>query len=354
MRLRGFAVLRATIASVVFGLSLARAIVPAAAAEGTVERAAAGLDDGVQATWTRVPLREWTVRVSSLAGRPVILDRRIDPDRLVTHTARGESVRDVLEAVAAEAGAAVEELPGAVRLVPAAVGGRGIAAAADRERRLAALPPSQRKPLTEVRSWTWPAGAEPRVLVADALAEAGLSVQGLDAVAHDHFPAAALPPLSLAERLDLVLAHFDLRILWSADRDRPVGRIVAIDAEVAPQAGGTPRPRTGPDAARRPGPAPNRSVKLRDEFTLRLEAPLDQALAAIAARLGLELDLDQASLAARGIAPGEIVRAEVEKVSRDGLLDAILQPVGLQWKIEGQRLRVFAAEPDPPERATAP
>jgi tripartite-type tricarboxylate transporter receptor subunit TctC len=65
----------------------------------------------------------------------------------------------------------------------------------------------------------------------------------------------------------------------------------------------------------------------------------------IAGRLGLALDLDQASLAARGIAPGEIVRAEVEKASRDRLLDAVLQPVGLEWKIEGERLRVFAAEP---------
>jgi hypothetical protein len=84
-------------------------------------------------------------------------------------------------------------------------------------------------------------------------------------------------------------------------------------------------------------------VLVRDEFTLRLEAPLDQALAAIAGRLGLELDLDQASLAASGIAPGEIVRTGVEKASREELLDAVLQPVGLQWKIEGRRLRVFAA-----------
>jgi hypothetical protein len=119
---------------------------------------------------------------------------------------------------------------------------------------------------------------------------------------------------------------------------------VAIDAELSPPPPRRPDAPDGSAAQRRPTTSPSRSVTLRDEFTLRLEAPLDQALAAIAARLGLELDLDQASLAARGIAPGEIVRAEVEKASRDRLLDAVLQPVGLQWKIEGQRLRVFAAE----------
>ena len=317
----------------------------AAAADRTVERTVAGLDASVQATWTRVPLRDWVHRVATLAGKPVILDRRIDPDHAVTHTARGEPLIDVIRAVAKEAGAVIEELPGALRLAPADASGLASAAAADRDRRLAAIPASQRKPLLEAAPWTWPAGARPRDLVTAALAEAGLSVEGLDAIPHDHFPAAELPPLPLAERLDLVLAHFDRRIVWSADRGRPTGRVVAIDAEIAPQPGGRPDGQAQPAPPRRPPSPPRRSVKLRDEFTLRLEAPLDQALTAIAGRLGLELDLDRASLAAHGVAPGEIVRAEVEKASRDALLDAVLQPIGLEWKIEGQRLRVFAAEP---------
>ena len=180
--------------------------------------------------------------------------------------------------------------------------------------------------------------------MAAALAEAGLAVEGVDGIPHDHFPAATLASLPLAERLDLVLAHFDRRILWAADRGRPRGRIVAIDAELVAQSAGDTAPAV---PSRRPAP-PARTMKVREEFTLRLEAPLDQAVAAIAGRLGLEPELDRASLAARGIATGEIVRAEVEKVSREALLDAVLQPVGLQWKIEGQRLRVFAADRPPP------
>ena len=321
--------------SLTAALSAARGV----AVDRTVERTVAGLEASVQATWTRVPLRDWTTRVAALAGKPMILDRRIDPDRLVTRTARGEPLIDVIRAVAKEAGATVEELPNAILLAPANASGRAAAAADDRDRRLAAFPASQRKPLVKSENWNWPAGARPRDLVAAALADAGLAVEGLESIPHDHFPAADLPPLPLAERLDLVLAHFDLRILWSAERGRPTGRIVAIDAGISP------RSPARPTAPRRPAAPPSRTVTVRDEFTLRLEAPLDQALAALAGRLGLELDLDRASLAARGIAPGEIVRAEVEKASRDRLLDAVLQPVGLQWKIEGERLRVFAAEP---------
>jgi hypothetical protein len=335
---------RAAITCVFVAVAVTLPVAHAQAADRTVERTVTGLDAAVQATWTRVPLRDWATRVTPLAGRPVILDRRIDPDRLVTLAARGESLRDLLTAVAAEAGAEVEELPGTIRIAPQAAAGRAAAAAADRERRLATLPATQRKPLVKAAPWTWPAGATPRDLVAAALAAADLTVAGLEAIPHDHLPAAKLPPLPLAERLDLVLADFDRRILWAADRGRLAGRIVAIDAELAAESPGDAAPAV---PSRRPAP-PGRTVKVREEFTLRLEAPLDQALAAIAGRLGLELELDQASLAARGIAPGEIVRAEVEQASRAGLLDAVLQPAGLQWKIEGQRLRVFAADRPPP------
>ena len=44
----------------------------------------------VQASWVRLPLRDWADRVTALAGRPVIVDRRLDPNQLVTCTARGE------------------------------------------------------------------------------------------------------------------------------------------------------------------------------------------------------------------------------------------------------------------------
>lgn len=300
---------------------------------------AAGLDAPVHASWTGLPLRQWAERASSLAGRPVVLDRRIDPEILVTLSASGAPIRRVIDEVAARAGAVPEELAGSLRLVPQTEAGRASRAERDRSRRVATLAPGPRDKLAARRAWRWPAGSRPRDLVAQAAADAGLEVVGLEEIPHDHFPAADLPPLSLAERLDLVLAHFDRRVLWEPMPGGARGRIVALDFAIAPEAPARDRgPRRDPASDRR-------TVTVRDEFTLRLEAPLDQALAAIAARLGLDLDLDAAGLAARGIDPREIVRADVDKASRDQLLDAVLQPVGLAWKIEGERLRVFAPAP---------
>jgi hypothetical protein len=310
----------------------------------------AGLDAAVHASWSGLPLREWAARMTTLAGLPIILDRRIDPTRPVTLTGRGETVRMVLDRVAVEAGATFDEVGSTIWLVPLDRSGQAARAAADRQWRIAKLPPPLRRTLTATAPLTWPAGARPGDLVARLATAARLDLEGRAAIPHDHLPANALPSLSLAERLDLVLAQVDRRIVWN-DRG---GRIVAIDMEVSTEVSAAPVS-AGAGLARRPEPgrgadgraggvrtAAGRASKSRDEYTLRLEAPLEAALAALARQLDLEVDLDVASLTAHGIAPGEIVRADVTGVSRDALFDAILQPVGLSWQIEGRTLRVFA------------
>ncbi len=305
-------------------------------ADGRAPAAGDALETAVHATWTRLPLREWTWRAAELAGRPVILDRRLDPERPITLSARGESLRDLLRQVAAEAGGAVEELTASVRIVPTAAAGLAGLAERDRAIRLATLPAAARSKALRRQAWRWPAAARPRDLVAEAAAAAGLAIAGLETIPHDHFPAAELPPLPLADRLDLVLAHFDRRILWRPGPADTVGRVVGIDEAISPAA------RRSPPSP--PRPAPGRAAaRPVDSYTLRLEAPLDRALAAVAAQLGLALEIDTDSLTARGVAAAEIVRAEVRDATRDELLDAIVGPVGLAWTIEAGRLLVFAA-----------
>lgn len=300
-------------------------------------KAVAGLDAEVHASWTRVPLRAWATRVSSLAGRPVVLDRRIDPDMPVTLTARGETLRDILARVAQEAGAAVDELDSTIRITPTSTAGKAGRAEHDRRLRLAKAPAGARRALTAAEAWSWPLAARPRDLVEHLATEAGLAIEGIETIPHDHFPAAEWPRLSKAERFDLVLAHFDRRVAWTTAAGKFVGRIVPIDAEIAPAA---VKLASRPHARARTEPV--QTAKVRDEFTLKLEAPLNEALAALAHQLDLEVEIDRDSLVARGIALGEIARADVTKVSRDELFNAILDPLGLAWQLDGKRLHVFA------------
>jgi hypothetical protein len=298
--------------------------------------AAAGLDDPVRAAWKAVPLREWADRVAPLAGMPVIVDRRLDPDRSITLDCRGEPLHEAFATAAGQADAELAVLASSLRLVPRSQRGLCERAEHARERSLARLPESARTALRKPAAWKWPAAARPRDLVAAVVAEAGIPVDGLDRLPHDHFPAADLPPLTAAERIDLVLAHFDRRVEWRSRGGAARGEIVPLDADLPPPRG---------DVAKRP------QQKARDRkpagdvqevFSLRAAAPLDELAATVAGRMGLALDLDRESLAARGIAAREIVRLDVQNASRDELLDRVVGPLGLAWRIEAGRLRVFA------------
>lgn len=302
----------------------------------------AGLDDPVQASWTRVPLRDWADRATRLAGMPVIVDRRLDPTKPITLDARGEPLGAVLERVAATLAAVVEPLASTIRIVPADRRGAATAAEAARTAAVARLPARIRTALARRAAWSWPAAARPRDLVAAAAVDAGLTVTGLDDIPHDHLAAASLPPLTLAERLDLVLANYDLRIDWTATGGVVVPLGAGVEGQAAARPAAVPRRRVprGPAAA-------------REVFSLRLAAPLDQAIAALAGRLGLTPEIDAASLAARGIAAGEIVRVDIQDASRDELLDAVVKPLGLSWAIDDTRLRVFAADAPAAQPAAA-
>lgn len=293
----------------------------------------------IDADWTGVPLREVAARLTSLGGVAIVVDRRIDPSTAITLVASAEPLEEVLAAVAAQGTAEVALLDGHARIAPADAAALARAGEAAREQELRRLEPTLQRLAQARRAWAWPNGAQPRELLAAAAAEAGIALEGLGALPHDHFPSADMPPLPLAERLDLVLAHFDARVEWkkifTPAGQRPVFRIVPIAATTS----AAPRQKPwSPWAA-----PPQRPPDVATTYSLRVAAPLDDLLATLAKRFGLTLQLDRAVLETRGIAPREIVRLDVKDASREALLDAVLDPLGLDWQIDGTTLRVGTA-----------
>jgi hypothetical protein len=174
-----------------------------------------------------------------------------------------------------------------------------------------------------------------------AAAEGGIKIDGLDALPHDHFPQTRLPSLTLADRLDLLLAHFDRRVEWrlrpGPRGEWPMVTIVGLPAVVAPAPPAlhsTPPRRPGKAAPPGGGPA---------TYTLTVAAPLDELLSTLARRFGLTLALDRPGLVRAGVAPAEIVRLALKDVSREQLLDAICAPRHLAWHIDADTLSVSAA-----------
>lgn len=295
----------------------------------------------VSATWAGLRVREAAARLAELGGCAIVIDRRLDPDTTITLTAADEPLADVLAALAAATDGDVATYAGHLRLVPRGHATPLRAADAARTAEVKAVTATVRSRLKAQAEMAWPDGAVPRDLVAALLADARLSLTGVTDLPHDHFPAATLPPLRLADRIDLILAHFDRRVAWRA----PAGA-GAAGYEIVPLGAAGPAETVTPASPARPRhDRPRPPADAAATYTLTVAAPLDELLTTLATRFGLVLELDAASLRQKGVAPGEIVRLNVRDASRDQLLDAILGPRGLAWRIEGRSLAVSAAAP---------
>ena len=182
----------------------------------------------VTATWNGVPLRAVCRRLGDVARRPVILDRRLDPDTPVTLDVREATLLAVLEQITTPLGASAAVLPTTIRIAPGRAAATLVAADTERTRVMAGLAPESRRLAARRAPWSWEDGARPRDLLAAIADGAGIDLVGLDALPHDHLAAADLPALPLAERLDLLLAQFDRRVDWGMARDRSERMAVEI------------------------------------------------------------------------------------------------------------------------------
>ena len=310
---------------------------------------AAPLDEPVQATFQRLPLRKLLERLQATTGAPLVLDRRIDPTQPVSLTCQGEPLRNAVERLAETVDAELAVLESSAWLVPAGSAGRFIAADRLRQQSLRRLPPGERRKLAATATWSWPAGATPAALLQELVAKANASGQPLtliglgETIPHDHLAAGSPPPLSLSERFDLCAMQYGLRVDWAvvgSGQNRLQGTLRPLPeaSDVPPVAKTTASRTQQPTGTRRRPIKPGSS-----RYTLRVAAPLEELLAAVGKQLQLKVAIDRPALRQQGIDPREIIRLEVADVDRDGLLDAIVNPLDLHWTIKDSTLTVTAS-----------
>lgn len=327
-------------------------------------------------TWAEQPLRAVLERVRSEWQVPVFLDRRIDPDQRIALELTDSSLSDIISALAEVAGAEACALDTLVYIGPSGQAEIVVALAELRLQQAAELSPPMAQTLRRRDELLWPDLTEPRSLVEQLATQAGLRVASAELLVHDLWAAQHWPPLPLSHRLTLLLAGFDLT--WRIDESQhllviePIpanltfertypapsdaaARLRTLEAElpdaqfvrrgrrvtVTGSAAAHKRvrealqpPRT---AARATRPPPGAEVR----YTLRVRGPFAQLARGLGQRLQLNVTLDPVTRP-QWETPIDV---EVKDVTLAQLLDALVEPVGLRYELEGQELRIDGAKP---------
>jgi hypothetical protein len=339
----------------------------------------------VDITWSGRELRDALATFSNEYHVATYLDRRVDPSRNVDLAVQDASLAAVLQRIADE-----HDL-GLAWLGPVAY--FGPRHTADRLRTLAflhgeeirALPPARRQALLRAEPLSWDELATPREVIKHLADQRGLSVVNLDQVPHDLWLAGQLPPLPMHDQLSLLCAGFEFTFQIDSTGEKvllggmpstpailryyPAGsqtadRLIAAWTGVAPGAmykavgdriavkgrledherieahrRGEQVASTDQPPSKRPAPPGAKKV-----YSLKnTRARVNQILAAIAPKEGLEIRPDKAAIAAAGIDMEQIVTLNVEDVTIDELIAAVLKQAGLQHRREGNVIHVFPA-----------
>ena len=186
--------------------------------------------------------------------------------------------------------------------------------------------------------------------------------------------AADLPPISLADRLSLILCQFDLTFEMAADGqsirlvpmpEKPIiertypmpkpaeetaarlrGMKLLADADIRAADGKlVVRGRQeDQDAVAEilSGHTARRTTVTEGQqvYSLKVELPVKQLIESLCKKMDLELHMDEAAITAAGLSLEKSVKLDVQNVSADDLLHAVLDPAGLTFTRRGNTVEV--------------
>lgn len=324
-------------------------------------------------SWSDQALRDGLASVSRNQRIAIWLDRRIDPGRVMQITTGGESLQGALEQVAAKLNVGVGFVGPVVYLGPKPVAERLATIAALKREAVATLPQESRATWQRRRAFQWDVLTSPRELFDEVVAEIRprdepLKVVLPERLPHDLWAAGDYPALPPTDRLTLLLAGFDLS--FDLARDGTAIRLAPLPDEVAMARTFTPDNalRAEQQVARafpevqlerrgnrltatgrfeeleligrmlRGEPIAPLAVDDADtRFDLKVEnTKVSGIIGALKKQRDLTVVVDPA-IAAR---LETLVTFSVEQVTLVELLEAALHPVGIGFKLQGNRLEL--------------
>lgn len=286
--------------------------------------------------WQRVPLRDAIGRLHALFDDTVFVDRRVDPNMRISLDVEATSAEEVIAAIAIGRDLGTARLGRVVYLGPSGAANQLPAIAAARSREVARLPAESRTLLTQRQATNWPRLSEPRALIASIVEHRGWRLANADTIPHDLWSAGQLPGLTFAEQLTVLLIGFDLTFELGPG-DRSVAVVPIKDVSKSPDAS------TGTNRSSMPANSTHTKKDGKQVYTLRVqEKPVGAVLQALSKQLHWAIQIDDESIRVAGKSLDTRVSFSVDNVDQAGLLEALLRPAGLDYRLDGERVRVIA------------
>ena len=322
---------------------------------------------GAGITWVENPLRQGLEHLGKRKKVCIFLDRRIDPGQTATVAVKNVTLDEVFHHIAEHVGASTCQIDSVIYIAPQAVSRKLSTLAAVKRQQVRRLDSLVKRRLFHRTRWHWPQLTTPRDLLEQAAKVADLSLDRLEAIPHDLWPATELPPTNVVDFLTIVTAGFDLS--FEFDEGGSVVRLVPAPAEVQLTEEYPVSKATVSQVAklRQSAPAATIDVQsnrimvvgswedhqqirrllsgrtrrdatahLEKRYDLHVEASGERLLTTVAAQLGLKLHLDD--LARERLQSR--IRVDVTQATTDQLLDAILLPLQVEFNVLDETLHV--------------
>jgi hypothetical protein len=327
-------------------------------------------------TWSNIPLRQAIERLSQSRKVAIMLDRRVDPDQKIELKFDDVPLSEAFQRIASRLGMGTTMLGPVAYIGPKSTTARLRTVSALRNDDANRLAAAVRQRWTKLKPWRWEALTAPRDLVAELAHESGLEVAGSQQIPADLWAAADLPPMSLSDRLTLILAQFYLTFEPATDGlslrlsplpERPVlERTYPVAGSPSDVINNLRQQKLLSDADIRvagnkivvrglqedqeivndlvAGRSARKTTVNEGRKVYTLNVPVDKPVGKLLDELGpalkLEIHVDRQAISAAGLSLDKLVQLDVKDVSADELLRAVLEPAGLTFHRRGDVIDV--------------